>query len=369
MGRTGQQMRQRTLKTMKQSSAGGRTKARKTPDRNARLRYWFDGTMARGTSALVVWLAVVTLVLILVFTVFILITQWAPENEDGSKPGFFKQLFNSLMHALDPGTVAGDTRRLVVPHHDAAADPRRPLHRERPDRCHRHGHRRQARGPARGRSLVIERDHTVILGWSDSVFAIVRELSIANESRRRPAIVILAEHDKVEMEDEVREKVGRTAWHAGDLPHGSPLDLGDLVLVQPQRGPLDHRAVARRRRARRRGHQDPARADPRTGADARASTSSPRSRTPRTSRPRGSSAATRRCIVDKRETIARLIVQTSRQSGAAAVYTELFDFDGDEIYFHADPTLAGRTFAEALSARTRTGVGHRAGRSRTAPCT
>ena len=58
----------------------------------------------------------------------------------------------------------------------------------------------------------------------------------------------------------------------------------------------------------------------------------------------------RAVIVDKRETVARLIVQTSRQSGAAAVYTELFDFDGDEIYFHVDPALAGATYAEAQMA-------------------
>ncbi|MET1038303.1 MAG: hypothetical protein ABW075_08520, partial [Aeromicrobium sp.] len=58
----------------------------------------------------------------------------------------------------------------------------------------------------------------------------------------------------------------------------------------------------------------------------------------------------RTVIVDKRETIARLIVQTSRQSGAAAVYTELFDFDGDEIYFHNDPSLAAGTYGEALTA-------------------
>src|SRR3712207_8669450 len=38
-------------------------------------------------------------------------------------------------------------------------------------------------------------------------------------------------------------------------------------------------------------------------------------------------------VLDKRETIARLIVQTARQSGASVVYTELFDFDGDEVYF------------------------------------
>ena len=46
--------------------------------------------------------------------------------------------------------------------------------------------------------------------------------------------------------------------------------------------------------------------------------------------------------------ISRLIVQTSQQSGLSAVYTELLDFSGDEIYFHEEPALTGRTFGEAL---------------------
>lgn len=58
----------------------------------------------------------------------------------------------------------------------------------------------------------------------------------------------------------------------------------------------------------------------------------------------------RAVVLNKQETIARLIVQTSRQAGAAAVYKELFDFDGDEIYFHRDVRLDGRTYAEAQRA-------------------
>src|SRR4029077_15129865 len=46
--------------------------------------------------------------------------------------------------------------------------------------------------------------------------------------------------------------------------------------------------------------------------------------------------------------IARIIAQTCRQSGLSVVYTELLDFEGDEIYFKAEPSLAGKTFGEAL---------------------
>jgi Trk K+ transport system NAD-binding subunit len=48
--------------------------------------------------------------------------------------------------------------------------------------------------------------------------------------------------------------------------------------------------------------------------------------------------------------IARVVAQTSRQSGLSVVYTELMDFGGDEIYFKHEPDLVGKTFGEALLA-------------------
>jgi Trk K+ transport system NAD-binding subunit len=48
--------------------------------------------------------------------------------------------------------------------------------------------------------------------------------------------------------------------------------------------------------------------------------------------------------------IARIVAQTSRQSGLSVVYTELMDFDGDEIYFKHEPELVGKTYGDALLA-------------------
>ena len=59
----------------------------------------------------------------------------------------------------------------------------------------------------KGRSVVLEEDHTLILGWSDTVFTVLSELEIANESRKQPSAVVLADRDKVEMDDLIREKV------------------------------------------------------------------------------------------------------------------------------------------------------------------
>jgi voltage-gated potassium channel Kch len=63
--------------------------------------------------------------------------------------------------------------------------------------------------------------------------------------------------------------------------------------------------------------------------------------------------------------IARIAAQTCRQSGLSVVYTELLDFGGDEIYFHNEPQLVGKTFGEALLAYADSsviGIGYQDGR-------
>lgn len=337
-------MRQRTVKRMKTANTK-QGKARVEPTRGARLRYWFDGTMARGTSALVAWLAVVTVVLILVFAVFVTITGLEP-GQGNVKGGFLGRVLTTFFHTLDPGTVAGDsgTWRYIVTMlvltvaglfivsaligviatgiDDKLAELRR------------------------GRSLVIEKDHTVILGWSDSVFAIVRELSIANESRKRPAVVILAEQDKVEMEEQIREKLDDLRGTRVVCRTGSALDLGDLALT--------NHSLARSIIVLSPGGDEPDSEVIKTLLALTHEGDGPHI-VAEIQDPQNLEAARlvggeRTVIVDKRETIARLIVQTSRQSGAAAVYTELFDFDGDEIYFHSDASLRDSTFAQAVAA-------------------
>ena len=59
----------------------------------------------------------------------------------------------------------------------------------------------------RGRSLVLEKDHTLILGFGDRILEIIRELIEANESEPDAAIVILAEDDKEDMDNVIRDNI------------------------------------------------------------------------------------------------------------------------------------------------------------------
>jgi hypothetical protein len=59
----------------------------------------------------------------------------------------------------------------------------------------------------RGRSLVLEENHTLILGFGDRIIEIIRELIEANESEPDAAIVILADDDKEEMDNIIRDNI------------------------------------------------------------------------------------------------------------------------------------------------------------------
>jgi voltage-gated potassium channel Kch len=355
MSAIGRIARQRTKQSL---AAGGATNLRAArggrrateapvPTRSQRLRYRFDATMSRGPIALVGWLALGTLVLIGAGAVVVTVFGIVPD--DGRK-GFGGQLFSTLLHAMDPGTVAGDGgswqflgAMLVVTLGGlfvvsaligviATALDEKLLDLRK------------------GRSFVVERDHTLVLGWSDAVFTILPELAIANESETKPSVVILADRDKVEMEDAIRTKVGDLKGTKVICRTGSPIDLGDIAIANP-------------RSARSVIVLSPESDDPDSEVikTVLALTQGPHRRpdgyriVAEIHDPANLEAAhlvggEQAAFIDKRETISKLIVQASRQSGVSAAYVELLDFDGEEIYFRDDQELVGLPYGEVLLA-------------------
>ena len=350
MARTGHTIRRRTAAAIAQRTEG-RTVRPGSPGFGARLRYAFDNSMSRGAGALILWLFLLTVLLVLVFAVVDLALGLREDDV-----GFWHETFQSLLHALDPGTVAGDSGSwrflltmlvltiaglflvsALIGVISAGIDNR-------------------IADLRRGRSLVLESGHTVILGWSSSIFTVIGELALANESRRRPVVVVLADRDKVAMEEELRAKVGDLRGTRVVCRSGSPSSIGDLAIARPATA----RAVVVLSPD---GHDlraaglDPDSEVIKTLLALRASDtdgSGPRVvaqlRDPanlEVARLIGRDRPAQLVLLDVRETVARVIVQTSRQSGAAAVYRELFDFEGDEIYFMPTHPLSTATYADA----------------------
>ncbi len=202
----------------------------------------------------------------------------------------------------------------------------------------------------KGRSRVIESRHVVVLGWSDQIFTLLRELAQALSSERRAAIVVMAAHDKVEMEDAIREKVMHPRSVRMVCRTGNPLDIDDLTLVSLP----DCRAVVILTPD---GENDP---DSLVIKSLMAIMSSAGADMPQyrvfaqINDEQNTEVAMlagrgRVELVPPQSLTARIMAETASQPGLAAVFSDLLDYEGDEMYVVTVPGLAGVTFGDVLS--------------------
>lgn len=320
-----------------------------------RLRYQFDKSMAAGPIALIGYLALISLVVVVLFGLILWVTGIGPE--EGQHFSFLEGAWQSLMRTFDPGTMGGDAGwplrlnnllitifgllvvaaliGIISTGLDAKLDELR-----------------------KGRSRVLEDGHTVILNWSASIFDIISELQIANASQRKARIVIMADKDKVEMEDEVKTKVNRAKNMQIICRSGKPTDLYDLNLVNAQQSKSIIIVSPE--------EDDP---DAQVIKTVLAIVNDPNRRTEKyqiAAEIRDTKNAEVARVVGGEEVqlvladelISRIVVHTSRQSGLSAVYSELLDFDGCEIYTTPQAELVGKPFGEAaLQYETSTLIG------------
>jgi len=314
------------------------------PSWRQRFHYWFDNSFAGGPLVLIGWLGLGTLLLVAVMTAVSLIPGITPDGQN-LKTLFWNILFQSL--TPNPFDASANWQFLVVmllvtmgsifmvsiligtltSGIEAKVDELR-----------------------KGRSRVIESGHTIILGWSPQIFTILSELMIANENQKNARIVVLADKDKVEMEDEIRARVPHRGSTKIVCRSGNPIDLTDLEIASPH--------TARSIVVLPPETNDPDAAVIKTIL---ALTNNPNRReetyhiVTQISDPKdmdvvrlaGGHDQVQAVLVG--DLIARVIAQTSRQSGLSVVYTELLNFDGDELYFKNEPALVGKTFGETLS--------------------
>ncbi|XP_027193203.1 probable ion channel SYM8 isoform X2 [Cicer arietinum] len=83
----------------------------------------------------------------------------------------------------------------------------------------------------KGKSEVIERNHILILGWSDKLGSLLKQLAIANKSVGGGVIVVLAEKEKEEMEMDISKLEFDFMGTSVICRSGSPLILADLKKV------------------------------------------------------------------------------------------------------------------------------------------
>ncbi|XP_015870051.3 ion channel CASTOR isoform X1 [Ziziphus jujuba] len=83
----------------------------------------------------------------------------------------------------------------------------------------------------KGKSEVVEQNHTLILGWSDKLGSLLNQIAIANESLGGGIVVVMAEQDKEEMELDIAKMEFDFKGTSVICRSGSPLILADLKKV------------------------------------------------------------------------------------------------------------------------------------------
>lgn len=308
-----------------------------------RVRYRFDNTLASGTRALIAWLALVSALFIVAVALAIRVLHIAPGIP------FRQLLWMSLLRTLDPGTMGSDQGSwpflfamlfvtlggifLISTLIGILAN----------------GLQTRIEELRKGRSRVLETNHTVILGWSEHVPVILSELVQANANQKRACVAVLGPRDMVDMEDEIREKLRKTGSTRIVCRTGDPCETRDIditniqesksvIIVSPPGNDPDAEVIKTLLAIINAPDRRPAAyhivaelQDPKNIAAAKLV---------------GKDELE---LVLAGELIARITAQACRQAGLSTVYNELLDFEGVEFYFISAGDLVGRTFGNALS--------------------
>jgi ion channel POLLUX/CASTOR len=337
---------------------------RHTP--GARLRYNLDTMLSRGTGIVMAWLGLFSVALVVIAGAVIQVTGI---EIDGRQPGFLEAVWLSLERTLDAGTGGSDSGTafrivsflvtlggifVVTALIGLVAT----------------GIERKLEELRKGRSSVVETGYTLILGWSPKIYTILQELAVANASKRDACVVIMAPRDKVTMDDDIRSRAGDLQTTRVVCRTGEPSDPSDLLIVDP----LNASSVIVLRPD---GELSPdasvvcsilalLRIDPglaRTRVVAEFIDAE-------TAMVISEVTGNKVLAVVSSNIISRIAAQVCRQPGLSAVFQDLLDFDGAELYFVEEPRLTGMTFGEAVhsyATSTVIGIRHPSGETSLAP--
>ncbi|KQS68761.1 hypothetical protein [Modestobacter sp. Leaf380] len=317
-----------------------------------KTRYRFDNALAKGPAVVIGWLAALTLAIFVLFGVLFWVTGLTGVNGGAAVSNPLEGIWQAMLRVVDAGTFAGDStwpvRLLSFVVTLAGIFIAGSL-----IGLIANGVDQRIEGLRKGRSDVLETGHTLVLGWSPRIGAIVSELVVANESEKDAAVVVLGVEDKTVMEDTLSAAVRDLGTTRVVCRSGSPAKADDLRMVNL----LGARSVI----VMGAGSGD---------ADAIKAVLAIKTLDPDFSGPRvvaeiadPTYAASIQTLTDQKvvtvnsdHVIAEITAQSCRQSGLSQVLRDLLDFAGDEVYFSSFPELTGATYADVLVAFDRASV-------------
>ncbi|KAF4321984.1 hypothetical protein JM18_003607 [Phytophthora kernoviae] len=198
----------------------------------------------------------------------------------------------------------------------------------------------------KGKSVVAEEKHTLLLGWTDKSISLIRQICLANASENGGVVVVLAETDKEELEAELASQIKKEELLGTRVIFrtGSPMLSVDLLKVSA------HRAKSIIIMANSTGDAD--RSDATVLRTVLSLKTLPElsghivtelrdiDNDPLVRLVGGDDVE----ILVSHDVIGRLILMSARSPGLAQVYSCLLGFEGNEFYFKEWPECEGVPF-------------------------
>ncbi|MFB8402357.1 NAD-binding lipoprotein [Streptomyces sp. NPDC055912] len=315
------------------------------PSLRDRTQYWVDRTVVKGMTAAAGWLALVCLAVVAPASALLV---WTDNRSPDTLQGKVATVWRTVGQTLRIGGEVGPPLRMVLSVLLALVSL---LYVSTLVGLVTTAITDRLTELQRGQSTVVERGHSLVLGWSEQTPTLVAELLAAHAQRRNSAVVVLADRDKLDMERELRAVLaaagvrrvrllcrrGRPADPAA-LARVSPAAAGAVVVLPPDTPEGDTQVVKTLLALRAVvGDTRPVR----VVAAVR------QTRHVATARLAAGPGAV---VLDVDGIAARTLVQCVIEPGLSLVLEDLLDFAGAELHVHRVPGLGGRTFAELRAA-------------------
>ena len=325
-----------------------------------KIQGMLEETLSRGTISIIAWLAVTMILTVVIFSFVLVLMNLRPDNETGSL-SLIEAIWQNFLRVIDPGGLQNDRLwgyRIV----SAVVTLLGVLIFGALVGVLTTGLDNLFIEIRKGKTEIVKKDFTLILGWNPTIFKIISELVISNANHKNKKIVILSKNDKIKMEDEINLRINQKEllknFHnsLGEKSHktyqtkiycrsGSIIDTDDLNIVHPENAESviilsseedkeDINTIkcilALRKKAKKiiteiKDEHNKELMDFcfQNGENKNI------------------------LYIPSEKWLSRITAQASRQAGFSVIATEILNYDNDEIYFSkAGKELIGKTFKE-----------------------
>lgn len=307
----------------------------KKPTWKEKFQYHFDNLMSKGTASMIGMLFAITAVVVILAGVLVVLI-WG----DGSVG---KSVWMSLMHAIDAGTIAGDEGSWLYLAIMMVVTVCGLFITSMLIGILNTGIENKMTSLQKGKSIILEKNHIVILGFNENTVNILSRLIIANENQKDEVVVVMDDVDKTEMEDLIHQRIPdkkttRVICRSGHIDQFADLNMCSLgtcrsIIVNIEDDSQTIKSIlACVSMLKKTGNRDAyviAMIHDEENLEA--------------ARIAGEDYVE---LLYFKRTVARLMAHASRQPGISNVFTSLLDYDGDEIYVEQIEGTAGKTVSE-----------------------